>query len=229
MSHESTTRRRFLTGGVAFTVASLAGCIGASPKASNDETSSPSSTTTTTNGDDHHHGGSTQQTESGHHENGSGNDDSHGSHGSELSGPKKDATVSMKTTNDGTHFEPHVVWVEPGATVTWSLESGAHSTTAYHPDNDRPQRVPNDASSWDSGTISESGGTFEQTFDTEGVYDYFCTPHESTGMVGSIIVGKPDHEGQPALRSPQESLPKMTRKKIRSLNDRVTNALPHDH
>ena len=25
----------------------------------------------------------------------------------------------------------------------------------------------------------------------EGVYDYFCAPHEMAGMVGRIIVGRP--------------------------------------
>ena len=30
------------------------------------------------------------------------------------------------------------------------------------------------------------------TLTAEGIYDYFCVPHEHAGMVGRIIVGNPD-------------------------------------
>ena len=30
--------------------------------------------------------------------------------------------------------------------------------------------------------------TFEVTFDEPGTYDYFCIPHEGSGMKGTIIV-----------------------------------------
>src|SRR2546422_629038 len=29
----------------------------------------------------------------------------------------------------------------------------------------------------------------------EGVYDYFCLPHEAAGMVGRIVVGRPGGPG----------------------------------
>ena len=29
------------------------------------------------------------------------------------------------------------------------------------------------------------------TFTVEGVYDYYCVPHEHAGMVGRIVVGTP--------------------------------------
>ena len=156
-----------------------------------------------------------------------------GSEGSETTeehhevpdGPAPNAAVAMGSGDDGSHFDPHVVWVERGGTVTWTLESGAHSTTAYHPDNDRPARIPAGAAAWDSGVLSEQGATFEHTFETEGVYDYFCIPHESMGMLGSVIVGNPDPEGQPALAPPQEDLPEAARSKIEELNGMVREAL----
>jgi plastocyanin len=86
-------------------------------------------------------------------------------------------------------FTPAVVWVESGATVTWEIEGAAHSVTAYHPDNDKPIRVPGDAAGFDSGTL-DAGGTYEYTFETPGVYNYYCTPHESLGMTGIVIVGE---------------------------------------
>ena len=35
---------------------------------------------------------------------------------------------------------------------------------------------------------SRGGGTYEYTFDTEGTFDYFCIPHESAGMTGTVSV-----------------------------------------
>lgn len=49
-------------------------------------------------------------------------------------------------------------------------------------------RIPKDATAWNSGTLSEAGATFEHTFEVKGTYDYFCIPHESIGMMGSMTV-----------------------------------------
>jgi hypothetical protein len=40
-----------------------------------------------------------------------------------------------------------------------------------------------------------TGGRFEVTLAVEGVYDYFCLPHEAGGMVGRIVVGRPAGPG----------------------------------
>ena len=85
-------------------------------------------------------------------------------------------------------FSPAVTWVEEGATVIWEIASGSHSTTSYHPDTDAVLRIPEAAESFDSGTLS--GGTFEHTFETPGVYNYYCRPHRGLGMVGLVIVGE---------------------------------------
>ena len=39
------------------------------------------------------------------------------------------------------------------------------------------------------------GRHFEVTLTVPGVYDYFCAPHEVAGMVGRIVVGRPDRPG----------------------------------
>jgi len=46
------------------------------------------------------------------------------------------------------------------------------------------------ASSFDSGeAVSEEGATFEQSFDNTGIQlYYYCTPHQSVGMLGAIQV-----------------------------------------
>jgi plastocyanin len=84
-------------------------------------------------------------------------------------------------------FTPAVIWLESGGTIEWSIEGAAHSVTAYHPDNDKPSRIPEDTKSFDSGTL-DAGASYEHTFETPGVYNYYCTPHESLGMVGVVIV-----------------------------------------
>jgi len=115
------------------------------------------------------------------------------------------ATVEAKTLDSdqgaGQYaFTPAVVWLEPGGTVEWSIAAGSHSATAYHPDNDgTPERIPSGGSAFDSTTLGE-GKTFEHTFETEGVYNYFCRPHRSLGMTGVVIVGSP--QGGPGTTDP---------------------------
>ncbi|MFD1515805.1 cupredoxin domain-containing protein [Halomarina rubra] len=86
-------------------------------------------------------------------------------------------------------FTPTVLWAETGATVTWDVDGGAHAIAAYHPDNGRTLRIPEDAPSFVSGRL-DVGDTFSHTFETPGVYNYFCQPHEYHGMVGVVVVGE---------------------------------------
>lgn len=221
MSENTLSRRRVLAlSGT--TIATLAGCTGAGGSSDESTNTTERQTTTTESG---HHGDETATTESGH--------DEEGGHGHSEEGgvgePTEHASVKMVTNDHGTHFSPHVVWVKPGGTVTWTNESGAHTVTAYAPANDKPQRIPSDAEAFDSGTLSEEGATYEVTFETPGVYDYYCVPHETTGMVGSVIVGKPDAHGQPGLKEPQDSLPATAQEKLHALNEKVNKALGHTH
>jgi len=138
--------------------------------------------------------------------------------GSQQGGPSP-KRIGMYTSGDGRNFYTVPFrWVEPGTTVIWQLVQGSHSTTAYASANDRPHRIPEEAPGWDSGVASEPGATFERTFNVEGVYDYHCTPHESIGMVGRLVVGAPDPENEPALAEPPESLPATAREALSGLN-----------
>jgi plastocyanin len=93
-------------------------------------------------------------------------------------------------------FDPIGVFIEPGQTVRWTIVDNVHTTTAYHPQNgNHSLRIPQDAVPWDSGYLVNPGDSFEVSFAAEGVYDYFCTPHEAAGMVGRIIVGRPTGPG----------------------------------
>ncbi|MFB6091466.1 MAG: plastocyanin/azurin family copper-binding protein [Haloquadratum sp.] len=107
--------------------------------------------------------------------------------------PTETNTIGMVTEGSEYYFDPIGLYVEPGETVTWRIESGAHSTTAYKKGNSLASvtRIPSGAEAWNSGTLSSEGATFEHTFETEGTYDYFCIPHKALGMIGRVVVGEP--------------------------------------
>lgn len=101
--------------------------------------------------------------------------------------------IRMKSDIMGSHvwFDPVGILIKPGQTVRWVCIENVHTVTAYHPSNGKHSlRIPEKAAPWDSGFIQPEG-KFEHTFTEEGVYDYFCLPHERAGMVGRIIVRKP--------------------------------------
>lgn len=105
----------------------------------------------------------------------------------------EETIVAMETEGDEYYFDPIGLFVESGETVTFRLESGSHSSTAYEAGNGPAEvtRIPENAEAWDSGTLSEQGDTFDHTFDVAGTYDYFCIPHKTLEMVGRIVVDEP--------------------------------------
>lgn len=142
----------------------------------------------------------------------------------DVAGSADTQSIEVKMTSSGGQiFTPHVVWIATGGTVSFNNASGAHTSTSYSSGNDKPQRIPDGASGWDSGMMSS--GTFDHTFDVEGVYDYYCIPHEAMGMLGSVIVGNPDPSGEPGLAPPQDSLPSAAQSEIQKLNKTVEEAL----
>ncbi|MFC7134812.1 MULTISPECIES: cupredoxin domain-containing protein [Salinibaculum] len=88
------------------------------------------------------------------------------------------------------YFEPTGLAIEPGDTVRFNLASPHHNVNAYHPAFGYTQRVPTDAPPY-SSPILGVGEYWLYTFETEGVHNIMCAPHELFGMVGSIVVGSP--------------------------------------
>jgi plastocyanin len=120
-------------------------------------------------------------------------------------------------------FQPDLLAVETGTTVEFVGESGSHTVTAYHTDNDRQHRVPDGTEAFD--IPMEEGGRETLTFETAGVYDYHCKPHEGVGMVGSLLVGDAEADAN-GLAAPDESdLPEAAVEAIRDLNDRAREEL----
>lgn len=113
--------------------------------------------------------------------------------------------IRMLSSPRGEHawFDPIGVRVEAGQRVRWIMASpgNPHTTTAYPPRNGgHSLRIPEGAEPWDSGFLVNPRDTFEARLTVEGVYDYFCLPHEAGGMVGRIVVGPSRRAGRAAVR-----------------------------
>ncbi|MDZ7657699.1 plastocyanin/azurin family copper-binding protein [Fodinibius sp.] len=119
-------------------------------------------------------------------------------------------TVEVKGTDGDARFDPVVVAVNPGDVIQFLVREGLHTVTAYHPENRRPKRIPLSAKPFDSG-LMEQGDEWLLTISEEGVYDYFCLPHEKIGHVGRIIAGSLDA----AEDYPDEGMPKAALTKLK--------------
>jgi halocyanin-like protein len=101
---------------------------------------------------------------------------------------QSEVTISVGAGGQGLAFDPTSVWIDPGTTVVWEWtgQGGGHNVVA----------TSDAAASFDSGeAVTE--GTFEYTFseDEAGISNYFCSPHQTLGMLGSVAVG----EGVPTV------------------------------
>lgn len=110
------------------------------------------------------------------------------------------AEIQMRGTKDGGRiwFDPVGLYIEPGQRLRFLNRDGGntHTATAYSPEIDgRPLRIPSGAKGWDSDYL-DPDQAFEITLEVPGVYDFYCRPHEHAGMVGRIVVGRPEvHAG----------------------------------
>lgn len=110
--------------------------------------------------------------------------------------------IAMSGNADGSRvwFEPVGLLVRPGETVRWTNKDpgNAHTSTAYHPNNDgHPLRIPEGAEPWNSDYLLPEK-SFSIVLTVPGVYDYFCVPHEHAGMLGRIVVS----DGSQAFSEP---------------------------
>ena len=89
-------------------------------------------------------------------------------------------TVGADSENGPFAFAPPAVTVSPGTTVTFDWASNGHNVLV--------ESQP-DGASWGGEEALESEGfSTEHTFETEGVYKYYCDPHLSMGMKGVVEV-----------------------------------------
>lgn len=94
--------------------------------------------------------------------------------------PKSEGAETHVVTAEGLIFNPLVVKINPGDSVSWRNMSTHNSESI-------DGLIPEGAEKWNS-PMSQN---YERTFTQEGIYVYKCTPHIGTGMGGAIIVGDP--------------------------------------
>jgi len=96
--------------------------------------------------------------------------------------PARAATVNVSVGGTGLVFDPGVVHVQPGDTVTWTNAGGFHSVKAD--DNSFGNTAAGDA--W----------TFSHTFTAVGTVGYHCEIHGApgSGMFGTVIVDAPSSQ-----------------------------------
>ena len=85
--------------------------------------------------------------------------------------------VGVEANGGSYGYGPAAVHVDNGATVAFEWTgNGEHNVV--HQDGD-----------FESDLLAEAGVNFEHTFDEDGVYNYYCTPHRGLGMKGAVVVG----------------------------------------
>jgi plastocyanin len=98
--------------------------------------------------------------------------------------------VTIKMLDVPAVFEPGTVTIKVGDTVEWRNVGNE----VHHATTDPSMAIncgdvgsPSGAEPFDSGFL-KPGATFSHTFKVAGTYRYACAVHETSGMIGKIVV-----------------------------------------
>lgn len=98
--------------------------------------------------------------------------------------------IVVKMLDIPASFEPAVITIDAGQAIRWENvglsvhHAGSNPSTAIKGDD---VANPDGAKPFDSGFL-KPGESFTYTFTTPGVYKYVCAAHETSGMLGEVIV-----------------------------------------
>ena len=97
-----------------------------------------------------------------------------------LSTPSFAAEVAIEMLNKDANgnkmvFSQEVVKIEVGDTITWLPSSKGHNVEMISSPNKMKFK-------------SKNGKEAKITFETPGIYYYWCTPHKGMGMIGLVVV-----------------------------------------
>ncbi|MBP6334149.1 MAG: T9SS type A sorting domain-containing protein [Bacteroidia bacterium] len=87
------------------------------------------------------------------------------------------ATLHLVNVEDF-EFNPQILNVQVGDTITWNWDAGTHTTTSVN--------IPALAATWDS-PVNSGTPTFTYVVTEPGTYDYQCNFHFSMGMTGRFV------------------------------------------
>ena len=90
-----------------------------------------------------------------------------------------EVTIEVGAGSTGLAFDPAAVWIDPGTKIVWEWtgEGGGHNVVGDNVD-------------FSSGSpVAEGGTTYERTFESSQIVKYFCSPHQTSGMLAAVAVG----------------------------------------
>ena len=90
-----------------------------------------------------------------------------------------DVTVEMLNKDaDGNRmvYSQEIIEIAAGSTVKWVPTDKGHNVEIIASPNDMKFK-------------SKNGKEASVTFETPGIYYYWCTPHKGMGMIGLVVVG----------------------------------------
>ena len=98
-----------------------------------------------------------------------------------LSGPAIASEITVEMLNKDANgnrmvFSQEVLEVAAGSTVKWVPTDKGHNVEIIASPNDMKFK-------------SKNGKEASVTFETPGIYYYWCTPHKGMGMIGLVVVG----------------------------------------
>jgi len=104
--------------------------------------------------------------------------------GTTTTEPPSELTVTLASST----FDPIEAHVAAGGTVEWVNEDGYDHdvTSAQYSDS---------AEDWDYSESLSGGESVSRTFDSAGVYEYYCTIHGESTMCGVVLVGDVSYDG----------------------------------
>jgi len=87
-------------------------------------------------------------------------------------------------------YQPSTLTIKVGETVEWkNVGNSVHHASSDPSTAVNPSEVSNPpgAKPFDSGFL-QPGQSFTYTFTVPGTYKYICAPHETSGMLGEVVV-----------------------------------------
>jgi len=117
----------------------------------------------------------------------------------------EDTTVEMlNKRDDGAKmvYSEDITRIDVGDTITWVPTSKGHNVEFIAgPDG------------WKAPKKSKLSKEVAITFDTPGVYLYYCTPHKSMGMIAIVVVG----DGGDGLSVPGKKIKGKSKKRLKEI------------
>ncbi len=98
------------------------------------------------------------------------------------------SVVTVTVGEGGATFSPDMVIIPIGSSVRWVWAAGEHTVTSGVPGNPDGLFCSPDDQNCSANPTSVAGSVYEHTFTVAGDYAYYCRPHGSFGMTGTVIV-----------------------------------------